>query len=309
MQTEPRSSAMGDGIASRRIDRRRFLETAAWGGAVAGLAGGIVGEADAAATTPAASTNARLPDGTEFPRWEQPLTFRKTYYVDGAPRTPTTTVPATAAGRSAPSARPPRCCSRASGSSSPPASTANACVPRAAAPARPQMISYEAAPGAKVYIRGSEVLKDGWTQETVADRRRRERRDPASPSGATTCRQRMFPDVYNPFALPSIMGVLGVAGHHDRRHGALSAPPRAGVRRRQAARADGAASNELAMPNLRPCPTFRSRPVPQNGHAAAPPRRRDHAGDRRHANGALLGRTTPAPPSMSAWRRERPPII
>ena len=33
-----------------------------------------------------------------------------------------------------------------------------------------QMISYEAAPGAKVFIKGSEVLKDGWQQETVAER-------------------------------------------------------------------------------------------------------------------------------------------
>ena len=35
--------------------------------------------------------SARMPDGTEFPMWEKPLHFTKTYYVDNQRRTPTTT--------------------------------------------------------------------------------------------------------------------------------------------------------------------------------------------------------------------------
>ena len=38
----------------------------------------------------AAASNSTLPDGTEFPSWEKPLHFSKTYYVDGKRRTPTT---------------------------------------------------------------------------------------------------------------------------------------------------------------------------------------------------------------------------
>ena len=39
--------------------------------------------ADSARPNPkAASTGSRLPDGTEYVSWEQPLTFSKTYYVD-----------------------------------------------------------------------------------------------------------------------------------------------------------------------------------------------------------------------------------
>ena len=31
----------------------------------------------------ALAADARLPDGTDFPFWEQPQTFTRTYYVDG----------------------------------------------------------------------------------------------------------------------------------------------------------------------------------------------------------------------------------
>ena len=58
-----------------------------------GLGGSAFGRAqervaaDAAQPNPqAASTDSRLPDGTEFVFWEQPLTFSKTYYVDSNSR-------------------------------------------------------------------------------------------------------------------------------------------------------------------------------------------------------------------------------
>ena len=78
-----------------------------------------------------------------------------------------------------------------------------------------KMISYEAAPGAKVYIKGSEVAKDGWTQDPINTFRRPggPNANPAAPpppqvpiwgyrfTGA------MFPDAYNPFALASVAGI------------------------------------------------------------------------------------------------------
>ena len=68
----------GEELNNRQFDRRHFMESAAVIGALLGLdasAWGKTGEGQGAA-------NSLLPDGTEFARWEQPLTFSKTYYVD-----------------------------------------------------------------------------------------------------------------------------------------------------------------------------------------------------------------------------------
>src|SRR5439155_16617643 len=105
-----------------------------------------------------------LPDGSEFKTWEVPLHFSKTYYVDQAN---------------------PRASDDNSGTQDLPFKTIN----RAAQVLRPgervvvgagvyrewvcparggtdpeHMISYEAAPGAKVVIKGSEILRAKWTQ-------------------------------------------------------------------------------------------------------------------------------------------------
>ena len=72
------SSEYSSTSPTRPLDRRRFMESAALVGATLGLDASIWGAAAAAG----ASTNSRLPDGTEFVSWEQPLTFSKTYYVD-----------------------------------------------------------------------------------------------------------------------------------------------------------------------------------------------------------------------------------
>ena len=75
--------------SGQAIDRRRFLQYAAAVGTMAGLSESAFGQPqnDAAtgATQPspkAVPADSRLPDGTEFPSWEQPLTFTKAYYVD-----------------------------------------------------------------------------------------------------------------------------------------------------------------------------------------------------------------------------------
>ena len=74
-----------------------------------------------------------------------------------------------------------------------------------------KMISYEAAPGAKVYVKGSDILKDGWTLDPVLPVRH------AGAPGSTPAASpaptwgyrftgAMFPDAYNPFALASVAG-------------------------------------------------------------------------------------------------------
>ncbi len=72
------------------------------------------------------------------------------------------------------------------------------------------MISYEAAPGAKVFVKGSEVLKQGWEQKAVPIFRRLPNSTAAPAQQVTTWEheltEAMFPDAYNPFALPSAPG-------------------------------------------------------------------------------------------------------
>jgi len=135
----------------------------------------------------------RLPDGTDFKFWEQPLTFTRTYYVDGGS---------------------PGSDDRGPGSQSHPFRTINQaaellqpgervviaagiyreCVrPARGGTAANKMISYEAAPGAKVIIRASEVLRD-WQPTGDPHIWRHEL------TGA------MFPDAYNPFAMVTIPG-------------------------------------------------------------------------------------------------------
>src|SRR6478609_6971898 len=67
--------------SGRPLDRRRFMESAAAVGAILSLDATLFDGAFAAPSK-GAFADSRLPDGTEFVSWEQPLTFSKTYYVD-----------------------------------------------------------------------------------------------------------------------------------------------------------------------------------------------------------------------------------
>lgn len=250
-----------------RIDRRRLLGCAAAGG-MAAFSSGAWGRGKA---TP----EDRLPDGKAFAHWEQPLSFSKTYYVDNT---------SAAADDSGPGdqARPFRTINRAAQVLQPgervviAAGTYRECVRPARGGGGPSsMISYEAAPGARVLIKGSEILTDGWRQEIVPVRFR----PPGSPAapddtGVTTWRHdlngALFPDAYNPFALPSIMGSwawLNTAtvdmGPYLRRRGLVfvDGKPLEPVEQLR----------ELAAPALQPIPDFTKPPVPQNG---LPARRR-----------------------------------
>ncbi|HEV7609151.1 MAG TPA: right-handed parallel beta-helix repeat-containing protein [Steroidobacteraceae bacterium] len=140
-----------------------------------------------------ATSDARLPDGAAFVFWEQPLTFTKTYYVDGTSLRSTDRGPGTAT-------RPFRTIGKAAEVLQPgervmiAAGTYRECIsPERGGTGPDKMISYEAAPGAVVIVKASEVLRDGW--EPGSDRIWKH-----TLSGA------LFPDAYNPFAMANVPG-------------------------------------------------------------------------------------------------------
>ena len=174
------------------IDRRRFIEGSVLAGVAASLTASTAGQALAAA--PTAPDSDRLPDGSAFPRWERPLTFSRTYYVDNAAANADDNGPGD-------QARPFRTIGKAAQvlQAGERVVIASGIYRECIRPARggtdpSRMISYEAAPGAKVFVRGSELLKDGWTQETARGR------GPQAPQATVWRRQLttdLFPDLYN----------------------------------------------------------------------------------------------------------------
>ena len=60
------------------MNRRQFLGSVAVVGAVASVGRSVLGRD----LHDEATGDSRLPDGTPYAAWEQPLTFSKTYYVD-----------------------------------------------------------------------------------------------------------------------------------------------------------------------------------------------------------------------------------
>jgi len=255
----------------RGFDRRTFLERTALLASIAGLGSGAWSEACAAQ----ARSNARLPDDSEFPLWEQPLTFTKTYYVDNQSRNANDAGPGDkehpfrTIGKAAEVLQQGERVVIASG-------IYRECVRPARGGTGPtQMISYEAAPGAKVYIRGSEVLKDGWERASIPT-------FPGAPVSSSRADaaiwrhelpEALFPDAYNPFAVPSIMGSWEWLDPTKTDMGPY-------LRRRGLVFADGMPLEpmeqlrELVIPNLPPMPDFTRPPVPQNG---LPGRRRGGA--------------------------------
>ena len=224
---------------------------------------------------PTAAGDSRLPDGTSYAAWEQPLTFSKTYYVDTSAAAADDNGPGTRA-------RPFRTINKAAQMLQPgervviAAGIYRECVRPARGGASPaQMISYEAAPGAKVFIKGSEVLKDGWVQVSspLGGRGAGGPAGPTQPPIATWRHEftgAMFPDGYQPFALPSIMGSWSWLDPRAVDMGPF-------LRRRGLVFVDGKPAEpveqqrELTTPGLQPVPDFTAPAQPQNG---LPPRRR-----------------------------------
>ncbi len=137
-----------------------------------------------------ATADSRLPDGSDFILWETPQTFTKTYYVDaGSVRSDdlnpgTLQRPFRTIGKAAEVLQPGERVVIAAGS------YRELVRPARGGTGPDKMISYEAAPGAAVVIKGSEVLRD-W-----------------QPSGTGLWKHALsgalFPDAYNPFAIASV---------------------------------------------------------------------------------------------------------
>ncbi len=163
----------------------------------------------------------RLPDGTEFEFWEQPLDFSKTYYVNCNSPNADDNGPGT-------EDKPFKTISKAADVLQPGERVVIAtgvyreCVRPARGGAGPtQMISYEAAPGAKVSIRGSEVINaNDLERSATASRGRSSFGGGGFGAGGGNMstqpviwkyqlKSDMFPDMYNPFAVPSIAGSWG----------------------------------------------------------------------------------------------------
>jgi hypothetical protein len=150
-----------------------------------------------------AAPDSRLPDGSDFVFWEQPALFSKTYYVDGSARAADDRGPGTRQ-------RPFRTIGKAAAILQPgeqviiAAGTYRECIRPARGGAGPnQLISYEAAPGAQVFVKGSEVLAQGWQPSIY----------PARDNAGSQVRiwqheltGAMFPDAYNPFGLANVPG-------------------------------------------------------------------------------------------------------
>ena len=149
-------------------------------------------------------TGVLLPDGREFTSWEQPARFTRTYYVDN---------------------RNPRAADSNPGTAELPFMTINRAAqvlepgervvvregvyrervdPARGGTGPDKMIGYEAAPGAKVIVKGSRLIADGWRPST--DYR-------LTASGLDRSQVKIFrrslEDIdfqgYNPFGMASIM--------------------------------------------------------------------------------------------------------
>jgi len=276
----PHPDASKNAFPSPGIDRRSFLQSAAGVGAMVALGGNFFsdtqnGAAAAQANDKAGSGDSRLPDGTEYVSWEKPLAFSKTYYVDNNSAKAADNGPGT-------KSRPFRTINKAAQVLQPgervviASGTYRECVRPPRGGASPsQIISYEAAPGAKVFIKGSEVLNDGWQQESIPAGFRGFGGTSGQPQAQVTAWKHelagaMFPDAYQPFALASVAGNWEWLDPRTVDMGPY-------FRRRGLVFVDGTPLEpmeqlrELAMPHLEPVPVFTTPPVPQNG---LPPRRR-----------------------------------
>ena len=157
------------------------------------------------ASAAARADSSRLPDGTEFQSWEKPLKFTKTYYVDCQSKNADDQGPGTRE-------HPFRTIDRAAQLLQPGERVviAEGVYREMIRPARGgtgpgAMISYEAAPGARVVVKGSRVVTEwkpsqGWNFGF----------DPESHQPVKAWELHLdaslFPDGYNPFEVDNVIG-------------------------------------------------------------------------------------------------------
>ena len=207
MKSSQEVSAFANGAPTKSlkkssVDRRQFVGYAAGLGALIRFGGSLFAQGQAT------TADNRLPDGTEQVSWELPLTFSRSYYVDNGSARADDNGPGS-------NDRPFRTIRKAAQVLQPgervviASGTYREWVrPERGGTGADKMISYEAAPGAKVYIKGSEVLREGWTQDAINVFRRpgAPAAPPPVPSWGYQFTGAMFPDAYNPFALASVAG-------------------------------------------------------------------------------------------------------
>ena len=159
---------------------------------------------------PLAGSSNRLPDGTEVQAWEKPITFAKTYYVDGRAANADDNGHGT-------KERPFRTIGKAAQTMQPGERVviAEGVYRERVNPARggsgaDKMISYEAAPGAKVVIKGSAVLDKGWQPSTRGAGRGAPGAAATAGAGAPRAWEidiaRYLRGAYNPFAMVNVPG-------------------------------------------------------------------------------------------------------
>jgi len=139
----------------------------------------------------------RLPDGSEFKTWQPVLEFSKTYQVDGSAGSDEN--PGT-------KEKPFKTIQRAADVLQPGERVVVAAGvyrewvrPRRGGSGPDKMISYQAAPGAEVVLRGSRVAKEQWTG-VQGD----QPMPGAGPVWGLKLNPEWFPHGYNPFAIPNI---------------------------------------------------------------------------------------------------------
>ncbi len=143
------------------------------------------------------------------------------------------------------------------------------------------MISYEAAPGAAVFVKASETLNDGWQPSSVSGGR-------GGGAASFSVWQHdlagsMFPDAYNPFALVTMQGdwswldtkTVDIAPY-QRRRGLIfvDGKPLEPVLQSRDLGDTPAFTNQARV--------IQRRPHPQPAEA-------NHAGNRRHTGRQVLG--------------------
>lgn len=155
------------------------------------------------ASTAAFADSSRLPDGTEFPMWEKPLHFTKTYYVDGSAQNADDNGPGT-------KGHPFRTIDHAAQILEPGERVviATGVYREAIHPARggtgpDAMIGYEAAPGANVVVKGAVVVtgwqpSEGWNFGLDP-----KTHQPVKP-WELHLSPALFPSGYNPFELDNV---------------------------------------------------------------------------------------------------------
>jgi len=149
------------------------------------------------------ANSSRLPDGTEFPMWEKPLQFSKTYYVDGSSKNAEDSGPGT-------KDHPLRTIAHAAEVLKPGERVViatgvyhEAIRPAVGGSGPDAMISYEAAPGANVVVKGA-VPVTGWQPSKGWNIGVDPQTNQPVKAWELHLDPKLFPTGYNPFALDNV---------------------------------------------------------------------------------------------------------